>query len=136
MSSVNANAPPNRGPSNSDGATKTAGVLNVIAGVWLIASGFVLGYANHPAAALERHNRRVYRAGCRVVEDIERWHDGRNRMDQRHRWYLAIHISLDSWVQRRAVADVEQYHSWDCRSGTVGVGAGNFAASSGSGLAS
>jgi hypothetical protein len=36
-------------PSNSDTGTKTAGGLNIIAGIWLIISGFILGYSNQPA---------------------------------------------------------------------------------------
>jgi hypothetical protein len=38
-----------RGP-NTDGATMLAGGLNFVAGIWLIASGFILGFANQPTA--------------------------------------------------------------------------------------
>lgn len=45
MSSVNSDFRSGNGSSN-DGATKTAGGLNIVAGIWLIIAGFVLGYSN------------------------------------------------------------------------------------------
>lgn len=48
MSRVTSGFSAGNGTSNSDGATKTAGTLNIIAGIWIIISSFVLGYANQP----------------------------------------------------------------------------------------
>lgn len=48
MSRVTSGIPSGNGTSSSDGATKTAGALNILAGIWLIISGFVLGYSSHP----------------------------------------------------------------------------------------
>ena len=50
MSRINSNPPSGPNESYANSGTKTAGGLNVIAGIWLIIAGFVLGYAHEPTA--------------------------------------------------------------------------------------
>ena len=50
MSSVNTNPQPRRTSPNDEVGTKTSGGLNIVAGIWLIISPFILGYGNLPSA--------------------------------------------------------------------------------------
>jgi SPW repeat len=50
MSSVNTNPQPRNTSPNDEVATRTAGGLNILAGIWLIISPFILSYGNLPAA--------------------------------------------------------------------------------------
>jgi len=49
MTRIGSNPASGSNTPNNERATKTAGGLNIVAGIWLVISGFVLGYAHQPA---------------------------------------------------------------------------------------